>query len=253
MKRIFVIISILLITVSSVQSQDGDPVHFKGKVLDAEIQFIPFVNILILNKDQGVATDYFGEFSFMVEKNDTLLFTAIGYKDAIFVIPDTVTSYRYYRSVILEVDTILLKQAFIYPWPATVAQLKKEYLELELPDTEIDLRLPKKFGYISTTSDGFVGVTFGGPVQLLYDKFSREAKMRRLYESLLIKDRKEKYISTRINNDMIEKLTGLKDPTEISTFMEFCDLSYEYVLVSTDYELARSIKNCYSSYIKLEK
>ncbi len=250
MKRIFIILLVLIIFVFSAHSQNEEPVHFKGKVLDKEIHFIPFVNILILNKDQGIAADYNGQFSLMVEKNDTLLFTAVGYKSTIHVIPDTLTSFEYYRPVILEVDTFLLKMAVVYPWPATVAQLKREYLELELPDETIDLRLPLKIDYVNYTSDGNVGITFSGPISFLYEKFSREAKMRRLYERLVIRDKQEEYIASRISKNMIEKITGLKDPDKIEAFMEYCDLSYEFIIASTDYKIGESIKECYSRYIK---
>ena len=253
MKRISIITTILIIYMMSAYAQMDTPIHFKGRVLDKNGQFIPFVNILILNKHSGIAADYYGHFSMLVEKSDTLLFTAIGFKNTKHIIPDTVTSEKYTFSVILETDTILLERAVVYPWPATAKILKKEFLELELPDNKIDFRLPENYGYVNLTSEGFVGISMPGPVSFFYEKFSREAKMRRLYESLVKRDRQNRYIATRYNRSLVEKITGLKDPDEIETFMEFCDLSYEHILASTDYEIAESIKVCYSRFIKLEE
>ncbi len=253
MKRIILILSIFLNYNIPAHSQADNPIHLKGKVSDNKGDLIPYVNILVLNKKSGIAADFTGHFSILVDKKDTLLFTAIGYKSAQHIIPDTIKSGKYTLSVILETDTILLKRTIVYPWPATVKQLKKEYLALDLPDEKIDFRLPKHYGYVNTNSEGFVAMTMQGPVSFFYDKFSHEAKMRRLYESLLKKDREDKYIASRISKSLIERITGLQDTEEIEAFLEFCDLSYEFITVSSDYEIFLSVKECFTRYKKMQK
>lgn len=250
MQRLLFLI-ILFFSLLSGFCQDYRPIHLKGNVVDFKGEPIPYTNILVLNKHSGIATDYSGEFNISVEKNDTLLFTAIGYKDVKHIIPDTILTVVYHLTVQMVTDTILLQKAIVYPWPATEKLLVKEYLELELPDNDINLRLPKNYGHVNRTSEGFVGITMPGPAQILYDLFSREAKNRRLYESIVNKDREERYIASRLSKSLIEKITGLKDPEEIEGFLKFCNLSYKYVLASTDYEIALRIKNCYTQYIKL--
>jgi hypothetical protein len=249
MQKALIIILVFLTTQLHLHAQNGETIHLKGEVTDKYGVSVPFVNVINLSKRTGIAADFYGKFSFLANMNDTIQFTAVGFKIKRFVIPDTINSGKYYLNLILSADTICLEKAVVYPWPANEKALIQDYLELELPDETIDLHLPEKYGYINRTSSGAVGITMPGPVSVLYDIFSHEAKMRRLYESLIKKDNQKKYIASRISKNLIERITGLKDPDEIDAFLEFCDLSYEYVLASTDYEIITSLQECYKNYI----
>ena len=63
-----------------------------GKILDAKTHVpIPYVNIGILNKDQGTVSAYNGTFELELSKDhgsDTILISAIGYKSRIFPVQD---------------------------------------------------------------------------------------------------------------------------------------------------------------------
>ena len=119
-------------------AQDDDLIQFSGVVITGDsLSPVPFTNVLIENTNLGTMTDYYGYFSFVAQKGDSILFSSVGYERARFIIPDTLTTNRYSLIQILDKDTITLKETVIYPWP-TREQFKQAFLEMELPITDVD-------------------------------------------------------------------------------------------------------------------
>jgi hypothetical protein len=120
------------------QESDKDLVQFSGIVVTGDsIQPVPFTNILIKNSWRGTVADYYGFFSFVAKKNDTVLFSSVGFKKNEFVIPDTITGNRYSLIEVMTVDTIMLPQTIIYPWPSR-EDFKQAFLNLDVPDDDYE-------------------------------------------------------------------------------------------------------------------
>jgi len=98
---------------------------------------VPFVNVVIKHTYRGTYSDYYGFFSLVASRGDTIEFTSVGYKKGKFIIPDTLTENRYSLIEMLSKDTVLLQEAVIYPWP-TREQFKQAFLELQLPADDYD-------------------------------------------------------------------------------------------------------------------
>ncbi len=138
------IISIALILIFSFLSLDGQSqdkpvlVQFSGVVVNGKnLQPVPFASIMITNTYRGTVTDYYGYFSFVAQLGDTIQFGSVGYKEAKYVIPDTLTSERYSLIQVLTLDTITLPEARIYPWPSP-SQFKQAFLNLDIPDDDLE-------------------------------------------------------------------------------------------------------------------
>jgi hypothetical protein len=124
-------------TVRSTQSNDKDLIQFSGVVVEADsLKPVPFTKIIIKNSNRGTVADYYGYFSFVAQKNDTLVFSAIGYKRSQFVIPDTLTANKYSIIQVLHSDTITLRTVIIYPWP-TKEQFKEVFMNMPIPDDDL--------------------------------------------------------------------------------------------------------------------
>ena len=116
---------------------DNHLVQFSGVIVTFDsLQPIPFSSIMIKNSNRGTVSDYYGFFSFVAKMKDTIEFSALGFKKAIFVIPDTLTDQRCSMIQILKQDTILLKEVMIFPWP-TKEQFKEAFLRLRIPDDDL--------------------------------------------------------------------------------------------------------------------
>lgn len=118
---------------------DKDLIQFSGVVVTADSLIpLPFTNIIIKNSHRGTISDYYGYFSFVAEKNDTIEFSSIGFKNVEYVIPDSLTSNRYSLIQVMDTDTIFLREAVIYPWP-TKEQFRAAFMALELPEDPADI------------------------------------------------------------------------------------------------------------------
>ena len=106
-----------------------------------------FVHIVILNKHRGTISDTRGMFSFVVEENDTILFSAMGYKHTGIVIPDTLESFHYPVDVLMETDTFEIEEVIILPWK-TYEEFKEAFLAIELPEDDLQ-RAYRNFAFIT--------------------------------------------------------------------------------------------------------
>lgn len=128
----------LMSTPAASQEKDSTLVQFSGVVVTADsLKPIPYVNIFIKDSWRGTITDLFGFFSFVAHKNDEIYFNALGYKTAQFVIPDTITANRYSMIQVMRMDTLILNETEIYPWP-TYEQFKKAFVNTNIPDDDLE-------------------------------------------------------------------------------------------------------------------
>lgn len=113
-------------------------VQFTGIVVEGDsLKPVPYTSIIIKNTNRGTISDYFGYFSFVAQESDTLQFSAIGYANASFIIPDTLTTNKYSLIQVLRTDTVYLQTTEVYPWP-TKEQFKQAFLKLEMPEDDLD-------------------------------------------------------------------------------------------------------------------
>jgi hypothetical protein len=92
---------------------------------------------MIKNSYRGTVSDFNGFFSFVAQMNDTIEFSAIGYKRTSYVIPDTLTTDWYSLIKIMSRDTLLIQETVIYPWP-TKDQFRQAFLNLQVPDNDME-------------------------------------------------------------------------------------------------------------------
>ena len=115
--------------------KEDELVQFSGMVRDLQHRPLPHVNIIILNERRGTTSDRRGMFSFVVRSNDTILFSHMGHKGTIHVIPDSLGGQQYPADIFLVSDTFHLAEVRIYPWK-TYHEFKEAFLALELPDDD---------------------------------------------------------------------------------------------------------------------
>lgn len=150
---IFVVIVALFMTIPDLKGQrkstgEEELVQFSGIVRDLEHRVLPYANIIILNERRGTTTDYRGMFSFVVRPMDTILFSHMGYKSTMHIIPDSIGGQQYPADIFMVSDTFQLAEVRVYPWK-TYQEFKEAFLALDLPDDD-EQRAYKNIALIKT-------------------------------------------------------------------------------------------------------
>jgi len=116
---VFVIIFTCFNNYYSQHSNKDKLIQFSGVVVSNDsVKPVPYCNIIDTYTKHGTTSDYFGYFSFVATKGDTIKFSSVGYKSSYFYISDTLKSNKYSLIQMMTEDTILLSTAVIYPWPS---------------------------------------------------------------------------------------------------------------------------------------
>ncbi len=121
---------------------DSNLVQFSGMVVtdhksDDPLP-IPYSHVIVDHTHRGTFADKNGFFSLVVQKGDSLTFSAVGFKSAHYVVPSDLTDHRYSVFQILYADTLTLPETVIYPWPSR-ENFKLEYLALDVNDKLRDI------------------------------------------------------------------------------------------------------------------
>jgi len=118
--------------------ENADLVQFSGVVVTGDsLKPIPYTNIRVEGSTYGSVSNYEGFFSFVARRGDRILFTAVGFQDSYYDIPDTLSQNRYSLFQMMETDTILLTVTVIYPWP-TVQDLEFAIVQHRVPENDYD-------------------------------------------------------------------------------------------------------------------
>ncbi|MCD6333366.1 MAG: carboxypeptidase-like regulatory domain-containing protein, partial [Bacteroidales bacterium] len=113
-------------------------VNLFGRTLTDSLQPVPYVHIILKNKNLATASDLQGYFSLPAEVNDTLVFRAIGYKLYSMVVKDTFSVKYPTIKIIMIQDTLQLKELVIRPWQGNYERFKQAVLSYKLPITDLD-------------------------------------------------------------------------------------------------------------------
>ena len=120
---------------ATAQSDTAEVIQFSGQVLTeygAEVGPVPFTNVYIKEQPyRGTYADESGFFSLVARTNETVVFSALGFRTEEFRIPDNLEGDRYSVFQFLETDTVDLPEAIVYPWPSR-EHFKIEFLAMDL-------------------------------------------------------------------------------------------------------------------------
>lgn len=242
------VVVILFGTSQFLHSQSFYSTELQGVIKSVEGESVIKAHVLNLTHQTGTLTDEDGSFQILANKTDIIQISSMGYKTLLYVIPNTqqVKLVKYFT---LSIDTLNLAEATIYPFPETLNELKKEFLELSIEEETqaMDLHL-EEAGLLGLPQTGAI---IRGPFTALYEKFSRSAKLRRKYQALVEYEYKREAASKIYNAELVTKLTGLLTEEEITKFMEYCEFEPNFVLFEKKYDLYLAIENCYAEYSTL--
>jgi hypothetical protein len=137
MKHISLLVFMLSFLFNPLQAQDKKLIQLTGTALDELLYPLPFAHVLVLNNYRGAITNTYGNFSLVVEEADSVLISSVGYKSKYLVIPKNLPTRFYTIEVILQIDTLVITEAKIYPWKS-YEEFREAFVNLKLPTDDME-------------------------------------------------------------------------------------------------------------------
>ncbi len=130
----FFVLSLTGLQAQLVDQNGEDLVQFSGMVLDgtnSQLFPVPYATVLIKNDGRGTYANLEGFFSLVTHKGDSIIFSALGYADAVYVVPDTLQDDKYSIVQLMTKNNIDLPTAVVFPWPSR-DHFKLEFLAMDV-------------------------------------------------------------------------------------------------------------------------
>lgn len=120
-------------------AQSGFEVYqISGQVLLSDsITPVSFAHIKTLNHKQIFICDWFGHYTIVVNKNESINYSSVGCKAKTIHITDTFTTNRLVLNIYLSPDTLMLTETTIYDLP-TYKQFINMVAKLDIPDDDYE-------------------------------------------------------------------------------------------------------------------
>lgn len=251
------IFSLVLIVLHS-NSAHSQSILVSGKVVEMDSkEAIPGVHILIKSNNRaGSISDVNGRFMIEMDLKDTLIFSAIGYEDYLLNAPggsktDLIIPMKTKTKTLEQVevfafrDEYALKKAILETKPGPeekleIIGLKEGIASIPNQDTKMGKGW-RMSGNVGPDRNIFAPKFIkSGIISNLVKNIGKKNKAKNRYEQLVVQ---EKQVKEKYNPETVANLTNLPEDL-IQEFMKFCNLQEDFILASTEYELAVAVLAC---------
>lgn len=114
-------------------TEEEKVIQFSGLVMTADsLQAVPYTTITIKNRNRRTSSNAEGFFSFAAHPGDTIFFTCVGFKPAVYIIPTNLETDKYSVIQLMTKTEYYLKPTIIYPWGSKEA-FRQAFLDLRAP------------------------------------------------------------------------------------------------------------------------
>jgi hypothetical protein len=269
MIRILLILLILLFYYNSSdasQIKNDSIVRVSGQIVTIDSTPIPMAHILVKGKRSGQICDSLGIFHLQVEKLDTLIISALGYKSQEWAVPFiSDTTLPLFYPILLEKTAYLINEVNVFAF-GTWDDFKADFLKLELKDDYVlNSQITKELApfrtkkanivppqYRATIEDPNIWDAIRAPGLFLFTKLNRKEKSKRKVSKMMRSEWKAKQYTRYYTSDIVSSHTGLKGEA-LEDFMAYCGPKLEITKTSSRYDIAEQIVKNYKWYIELNK
>jgi succinate dehydrogenase flavin-adding protein (antitoxin of CptAB toxin-antitoxin module) len=230
-------LTLLLFSKLGFATVDGPKSTLNIKIYDPLRENETF-NIMVIKRstNTGFFADPSGVFSVTLNHSDTLMISARGYKTLKISVRDSVYKESYDLELPLYRLSVNLKEVSVSPLKSF---------------DEISDKI-KRLGYTEQYSVYGLGASIMSPITFLYERFSKFEKRKRdisrLENEMLRREVLQDLFRRYVNSDIISL-----NEDEFDDFIQFMNLSDEFILTASQYDLTIAIKNRYEAFKNLRK
>jgi len=234
---------------SAINSQE--PFPLKGFVIDErDSAAISNVHIINLNRIRGTTSDNTGAFTIWAKEGDSIMFQAVGFLNDTLRVTADIIEKREKIFILMKEKIYQLPTVEVLPY-ATFQEFKYAFLNFEDPDPPFELDLPP-LDFQPDPGEN-PGIVIPGPITALYDRFSRRGRELARFRELTEEAEVARRASRIVNYDIIRRLTGIESEQEYYIFMDFCNISNDYIVNTKEYIVYKRILQCYEQYAALKR
>lgn len=114
-------------------------VQINGVTMTADsLRAVPGTTVVVKNKNRGVYSSDQGVFSIVVYKGDTLQFSALGFRDKEYVVPENIAGQYFSLIQLMVQDTFYLPETIIRPLPGKDA-FTYAFRHWKIPDDKYEI------------------------------------------------------------------------------------------------------------------
>ena len=178
---LFLFIAFQWIGINSIKAQGADEVRMlTGIVLCSEDSVMYLENVTIYNKrnGKGTTTDKTGHFKIEMNPTDTIVFSTVQHREQYFFLDHASSFPEHGIEIQMQQDTVYLEVVSIIGFK-NYMQFKKELLQLDLSDEEVNMHLPLINNYARQYATEVQAFELKGPLTYLGKKIGNISRRRR--------------------------------------------------------------------------
>ncbi len=250
------VISILgfFLLVNSLPAQNF---NFTGIIYSAaDSTPIPFAYVINTTALDGVNTDEQGKFSLAVHPSDSILISALGYERTALLIPAEIKNLEPVKIYLIpapyQIDTVVVRAMptkELFPWAFKNLELAEEKnpINLNIPEDLSSLNIPLEANETRVHAPNEI---LSGGIIIIPIGRSPDFKIQREKSELSRQKNMLEAIDRKYSNEFISRITEIKQEEEIIELKKFCNLSNDFILQKTEYEIALAVLDCFKGFEK---
>ncbi len=215
----------------------------KGTVYDSS-RLYPVESVTVLSTGgSGTFTDVNGKYEIEVSEKDSIWFSYLGKPTVRFPVLKMVDPLHF--DISIQINIMVLKGVTVMPrnYRLDSIQNRRDYAKV------FDFEKPKLRTSTSGPADQ-VGVGFDLDEIIRMFQFRKNKNMLQ-FQNRLLQQEQDKFIDHRFNKQVVRRLTNLT-ANELDSFMVMYRPTYEFCLVTSDYDFQSYIKRCYEQFVSKE-
>jgi len=181
----------------------------------------------------------------------------MGYQFDIKAVEEAMFDTAYSYEIQIRPRAYMLPEVIIHEL-ATYEQFRKRFIEIKLKDDHYYVpglpRIKPRDVPLLYDEDYIKHPLFAisSPISFFYYNFSRREKNKRLYYKLVAADQLKLLADRKMNKAAIARITGIEED-DLDDFIEYCNLTPQMILNTTEYELYLYLSRKLRSYKLLKK
>ncbi len=214
----------------------------KGKLIEIDSEVpVPFAHIQNLTQNKGTISNRDGLFKLPINLGDSLWISAVGYKEKGVIIQK---EWFHLEIIVIQMksDTLELNPVVVNELP-TESAFKKKVMETEIADSSfVIFGIPEEVIPAPDPTNEYAAprITAGSPFGMIYRGLSKKEKEKKKMQEIMENTQSQRALREKFNRKLVQELT-LLEGDRLTDFMVYCDFSEDFLLNSTEYQIAEAI------------